>query len=158
MTSPSNTLPKIAKGETPDEIARKTPNFLKSDLVKLIADHIYLPESEVKRFVDIIFHMILIKVREGYRVKLANFGSFHAYTKRPMKGRNPYLGIEVPIPERTILRFSPSNYTKGFLNEDLRERLKEIDPTKTFTKMKVNDELTRQILENPFESMGYTSV
>lgn len=125
--------------------------YNKSDLVDDLSEFVLLPKSEVKGVVDFIFHMILKKVKEGKRVKLSRFGSFFGYEKSARKGRNPNTNEEVQIPTRTILRFSPTLYTRGFLNRDIKENIMNLK-TKDFTwrKEKEMDEFEEYVFYNPF--------
>ena len=53
---------------------------------------------------------------EGDCVKLSSFGSFVIRHKGERVGRNPKTGVEVPITERRVLVFKPSNVLKARIN------------------------------------------
>src|SRR3984893_13443314 len=52
----------------------------------------------------------------GGSVKLSSFGRFFVRSKSERIGRNPKTGIEVPITERRVMVFKPSNVLKARIN------------------------------------------
>jgi integration host factor subunit alpha len=52
----------------------------------------------------------------GETVKLSSFGSFCVRSKGERIGRNPKTGVEVPITQRRVLVFKPSNVLKAQVN------------------------------------------
>src|ERR1700730_191688 len=52
----------------------------------------------------------------GEAVKLSSFGRFFVRSKSERIGRNPKTGIEVPIAERRVMVFKPSNVLKARIN------------------------------------------
>jgi integration host factor subunit alpha len=52
----------------------------------------------------------------GESVKLSSFGRFFVRSKSERIGRNPKTGIEVPITERGVMVFKPSNVLKARIN------------------------------------------
>ena len=52
----------------------------------------------------------------GESVKLSSFGRFFVRSKSERIGRNPKTGIEVPITERRVMVFKPSNVLKSRIN------------------------------------------
>jgi integration host factor subunit alpha len=49
-------------------------------------------------------------------VKLSGFGTFILRNKGERVGRNPKTGIEVPIEQRRVMLFKPSNNLKACMN------------------------------------------
>lgn len=129
----------------------KLPPFTKWDLVSLIEDYIFLPRSEIKRFVDIIFYVILMKAKEGYKVSLENFGNFHAYKKGARQARNPALGINIMVPERYRFRFVPTQAAHRFMNPDMLEGTQEKDDW--IKRDKKLQELCKPLFEDPYEHL-----
>ena len=66
--------------------------------------------------------MVLSEVTDrlsfGETVKLSSFGSFVVRDKGERVGRNPKTGVEVPIMQRRVLVFKPSNVLKAHMNGD----------------------------------------
>jgi integration host factor subunit alpha len=52
----------------------------------------------------------------GESVKLSSFGRFLVRAKSERIGRNPKTGIEVPITQRRVMVFKPSNVLKARIN------------------------------------------
>jgi integration host factor subunit alpha len=49
-------------------------------------------------------------------VKLSGFGSFLVRSKGERVGRNPKTGVEVPIEQRRIMVFKPSDKLRAHIN------------------------------------------
>ena len=49
-------------------------------------------------------------------MKLSGFGSFLLRNKGERMGRNPKTGVEVPIEQRRVMLFKPSNVLKAHIN------------------------------------------
>jgi integration host factor subunit alpha len=49
-------------------------------------------------------------------VKLSGFGTFMVRSKGERVGRNPKTGVEVPIEQRRVTVFKPSNVLKAHIN------------------------------------------
>ena len=64
--------------------------------------------------------MVLAEITErlvlGETVKLSSFGSFVVRAKGERVGRNPKTGVEVPIMQRRVLVFKPSNVLRAQMN------------------------------------------
>jgi integration host factor subunit alpha len=52
----------------------------------------------------------------GESVKLSSFGRFLVRAKSERIGRNPKTGVEVPITQRRVMVFKPSNVLKARIN------------------------------------------
>lgn len=52
----------------------------------------------------------------GEAVKLSGFGTFTLRNKGERPGRNPKTGVEVPIEQRRVMVFKPSNVLKSQIN------------------------------------------
>jgi len=126
--------------------------FTKSMLVSLISDVISLPKSEVKRFVDLIFHIILKEAMSGKNVTIRNFGNFHIYTKKASPRIEPYSNTTLIVEPRRFLRFTPSNYTRFLMNPDLHEKYKRYERSPyTLEHLKKCEEMEKELFTNPFD-------
>jgi integration host factor subunit alpha len=54
-------------------------------------------------------------------VKLSGFGSFGVRSEGERVGRNPKTGVEVPIEQRRVMVFKPSNVLKVYVNGEAVE-------------------------------------
>jgi integration host factor subunit alpha len=57
-------------------------------------------------------------------VKLSGFGTFILRNKGERVGRSPKTGVEVPIEQRRVMLFKPSNNLKAHINGEASERLR----------------------------------
>lgn len=85
-----------------------------------IVDSIYREVGLSKRESADVLQMILDEITEtlakGETVKISSFGRFSVRQKKERTGRNPKTGIEVPISERTVAVFKPSQLLKKRIN------------------------------------------
>lgn len=139
--------------KTPKELEQRAPRFTKSELVDLLDELMYLPKSEIKRFLDLIFQLILVKAKQGYCVKIHNFGKFHCYLKKNKKARDLHLGTEITLPERHILRFTPTVYTQRFLNPDKLKARKKYDPKYAGNNIEKLNEVLRQTFGDAYDDI-----
>jgi integration host factor subunit alpha len=54
----------------------------------------------------------------GETVKLSGFGTFMVRSKGERVGRNPKTGVEVPIEQRRVMVFKPSEALKAHVNRE----------------------------------------
>ena len=57
----------------------------------------------------------------GVNVKLSSFGNFFLRSKGERVGRNPKTGVEVPIEQRRVMVFKPSEILKAHMNGEAAE-------------------------------------
>src|ERR1035437_11708 len=78
----------------------------KRDLVLRICDDTDLVQQHVFDIVQRTFDHIIKALAQGEKVELRNFGIFEVRVRKARMGRNPSApGIEVPIPERSVVKF-----------------------------------------------------
>jgi integration host factor subunit alpha len=61
-------------------------------------------------------------------VKLSGFGTFILRNKGERVGRNPKTGVEVPIEQRRVMLFKPSNVLKAHINGEASDGEDEAAP------------------------------
>ena len=87
----------------------------KSEILKLLEKRFeYLPKSEVERTVEKILHFFTLKLSQGKRIELRDFGTFTTKIRKARKGRNPSTGIEIDI--NGIIRALIIEIINKFLN------------------------------------------
>ncbi|QXX73705.1 Integration host factor subunit alpha [Methylovirgula sp. HY1] len=86
------------------------------DLAEAVYQHVGLSRKESAALVEMVLDEMMDRLVAGEPVKLSSFGSFIIRHKRKRLGRNPKTGVEVPITERRVLVFKPSNLLKGKIN------------------------------------------
>lgn len=83
------------------------------DIIREIRDDTGMRRYEIERVVQSLFSNIAFALNHGKTVRLPGFGTFEMKHRAPRTGRNPHTGEAVPIPERDIPSFSPSNSLKN---------------------------------------------
>jgi integration host factor subunit alpha len=86
-----------------------------------------------KKVVDQIFDLMAQGLALDGALKLANFGSFHAISKKERKGRNPRTQEEAVITPRKIVSFRFSKYVKDNVL-DMDKKLEPIRIKANFSK------------------------
>jgi len=79
----------------------------KKDIVKLISNHLGLPQVKTKQVVQMTFDAIIDALQEEGRIELRNFGVFEVRRRAARKARNPRTGTEVEVPAKNIVTFKP---------------------------------------------------
>jgi len=91
------------------------------DLAEAVYQQVGLSRKESAALVEMVLDEFMDRLVAGDAVKLSSFGSFMIRHKRKRLGRNPKTGVEVPITERRVLVFKPSNLLKAKINEQSRD-------------------------------------
>ena len=86
------------------------------DLAEAVYRQVGLSRKESAGLVEMVLGEITDRLALGETVKLSSFGSFVVRDKGERIGRNPKTGIEVPIMQRRVLVFKPSNVLKAQMN------------------------------------------
>lgn len=86
------------------------------DLAEAVYKQVGLSRRESAGLVEMVLAEITEKLALGETVKLSSFGSFVVRDKGERVGRNPKTGIEVPIMQRRVIVFKPSNVLKAYMN------------------------------------------
>ncbi|MGD0633248.1 MAG: integration host factor subunit alpha [Beijerinckiaceae bacterium] len=108
--------PSIArpKASTPPVAAPQT--VTRVDLAEAVYRRVGLSRKESAVLVEMVLSEITDRLAVGETVKLSSFGSFVVRDKGERIGRNPKTGVEVPILQRRVLVFKPSNVLKALMN------------------------------------------
>ena len=88
------------------------------DLAEAVYKQVGLSRKESAGLVEMVLAEITEKLALGETVKLSSFGSFLVRDKGERVGRNPKTGVEVPIMQRRVIVFKPSNVLKARMNGD----------------------------------------
>ncbi len=92
------------------------------DLAEAVYRRVGLSRKESAVLVEMVLSEVIDRLAVGETVKLSSFGSFIVRDKGERIGRNPKTGVEVPIMQRRVLVFKPSNVLKAHMNgEDIPE-------------------------------------
>lgn len=86
------------------------------DLAEAVYRRVGLSRKESAVLVEMVLSEMIDRLALGETVKLSSFGSFIVRDKGERVGRNPKTGVEVPIMQRRVLVFKPSNVLKAQMN------------------------------------------
>ncbi|MBQ8750674.1 MAG: integration host factor subunit beta [Alphaproteobacteria bacterium] len=92
----------MTRSELIENIAKKNPNLL---------------VSEVEKIVNIIFQSMTSALAKGDRVEFRGFGVFSIHKREPRIAQNPRTGAKVKIGSRNIVHFK--------VGKELHERLND---------------------------------
>ena len=87
------------------------------DLAEAVYRCVGLSRKESAVLVQSVLDELADALIGGESVKLSSFGRFLVRAKSERIGRNPKTGIEVPITQRRVIMFKPSNVLKARINE-----------------------------------------
>jgi len=84
----------------------------KNGIALRIAKRLDMPQTDVKRIVQMTFDNITeVLVTEG-RIELRDFGVYTVKTRKPKKARNPKTGEQVMVPSRKAVTFTAGKFMK----------------------------------------------
>ena len=87
----------------------------KADLVEQVAEKTGLTRTDVAAAVDSMLEAIKKSLETGKNIEIRGFGTFKIKPRKARKARNPRTGEEVPVPDRKIPVFKPSNEFKNLV-------------------------------------------
>src|SRR4028118_128263 len=88
----------------------------RAELSAAVYQKVGLSRAESARLVEQVLGEICDSLIAGKAVKLSGFGNFFVRSKGERVGRNPKTGVEVPIEQRKVTVFKPSNVLKAHIN------------------------------------------
>jgi nucleoid DNA-binding protein len=87
----------------------------KADLVEKVAEKTGLTRTDVAVVVDGFLDAIKASMEQGQNIEIRGFGTFKIKQRKARKARNPRTGDEVPVPDRKVPVFKPSNEFKNLI-------------------------------------------
>ncbi len=87
----------------------------KADLVEVVASKTGLTRSDVAAVVDEFLESVKRTLENGNNIEIRGFGTFKIKARKARKARNPRTGEEVPVPDRKVPVFKPSNEFKALI-------------------------------------------
>ncbi len=88
----------------------------RSNLIERISTFSVTTKHEASTILDTILGSIARAVRNGDKVEIRGFGSFHTRQRPGRLGRNPKTGAPVEVPPKRIAYFKPSKELIAALN------------------------------------------
>ncbi|MCS6999362.1 MAG: HU family DNA-binding protein [Bacteroidota bacterium] len=98
-------------------------NVTKAELVDYIASKTGLTKLEVKAVVEGFLDGIKQAMFQGRRIEIRGFGVFSVKARRARMARNPRTGEQVPLGERYIPAFRPSDEFISEVDSTIKERI-----------------------------------
>jgi integration host factor subunit alpha len=91
----------------------------RADLAEAVCNQVGLQRNEAADVVELVLRQVTHSLERREAIKLSSFGSFGIRKKKERMGRNPKTGDLVPITERWVVVFRPSNIMKQRINDGL---------------------------------------
>ena len=90
----------------------------KSELIEIIAkEQSHLAYRDVELAVKCMIEHMSQSLASGERIEIRGFGTFKIKLRKARKARNPRTGDEVPVPDRKVPVFKPSNEFKNMITK-----------------------------------------
>jgi nucleoid DNA-binding protein len=89
----------------------------KADLVERVAEKTGLTRTDVAVVVDSLLDVIKKSLESGHNIEIRGFGTFKIKVRKARKARNPRTGDVVPVPDRKVPVFKPSNEFKTLITK-----------------------------------------
>ena len=108
----------LSVAEHPVDASQRTVQrtVTRVDLAEAVYRCVGLSRKESAILVQSVLDELADALIGGESVKLSSFGRFLVRAKSERIGRNPKTGIEVPITQRRVMVFKPSNVLKARIN------------------------------------------
>jgi nucleoid DNA-binding protein len=89
----------------------------KADLVEEVSGKTGLTRTDVAVVVDGFLDAVKRSLENGSNIEIRGFGTFKIKQRKARKARNPRTGEEVPVPDRKVPVFKPSNEFKALITK-----------------------------------------
>jgi DNA-binding protein HU-beta len=87
----------------------------KAELVHAIAGDSNVTNKVAENMLSSFLSTVMKAVKDGDKVSLVGFGSFHSIVRKARPGRNPATGAKINIPEKTVPKFTPGKEFRDML-------------------------------------------
>ncbi|PJA26681.1 MAG: integration host factor subunit beta [candidate division Zixibacteria bacterium CG_4_9_14_3_um_filter_46_8] len=87
----------------------------KADLVEIVSQKTGLTRADIAVTIDSLLDAIKSALKDGKNIEIRGFGTFKIKPRKARKARNPRTGEVVPVPDRNIPVFKPSNEFKSLV-------------------------------------------
>jgi DNA-binding protein HU-beta len=89
----------------------------KANLVEEVSGKTGLTRTDVAVVVDAFLETVKKSLEDGNNIEIRGFGTFKIKLRKARKARNPRTGEEVPVPDRKVPVFKPSNEFKDLITK-----------------------------------------
>ncbi len=87
----------------------------RTELIETLATRAGMDRKDAKTFLDALTAVIEDSMRRHDEVPLKGLGKFKVQHRKARMGRNPITGAEVPIPEKTVAKFTMAKALKDLI-------------------------------------------
>jgi len=116
MVKSASSEAEISASSPKEKSTVESQTLTRVNLAEAVYRSVGLSRKESAALVQMVLSELSDTLVKGETVKLSSFGSFIIRSKAERIGRNPKTGIEVPITQRRVLVFKPSNVLKARVN------------------------------------------
>lgn len=88
----------------------------KTDLLEEVAGVIEVSRKDASAIIETILDSIVRSLRNGEKIEIRGWGSFHIRQRRARQGRNPKTGARVEVAPKRIACFRPSKELNELVN------------------------------------------
>lgn len=88
----------------------------KAKLIEEVSGAVEMTLKDSETIVEAILASVVLALRNGDKIEIRGFGSFHTHERKPRVGRNPKTGARVEVPAKRVPFFKPSKDLKDLMN------------------------------------------
>jgi DNA-binding protein HU-beta len=88
----------------------------KKNLVKEIADHLHMSQSDVEKVLDSFIDITSNHLQQRHDVRLTGFGIFSTRDRKASTARNPATGAEIHVQASVVPTFRPGSQLREKIN------------------------------------------
>jgi DNA-binding protein HU-beta len=88
----------------------------KNEIVEAVAKDACISKAAANRVIDSFMDTIKKGLKKKEKISLVGFGSFSVKERAARVGRNPQTGEDLEIKARQVVKFSPGQPLKDFIN------------------------------------------
>lgn len=88
----------------------------KKEFIIAIAEKLDAPVREVNEFFNAFVFVLKEELIAENKVQLSNLGIFETKIRRGRETINPFTKEELLVPEKRVVKFTPSKYLKDLVN------------------------------------------
>ena len=78
----------------------------RTEVIESLSQRTGMDKKDVKAFLDSLTGLIEDEIRKGGEVPLKGLGKFKVQNRKARTGRNPITGEPIPIPAKTVVKFT----------------------------------------------------
>lgn len=88
----------------------------KKEFIKSVAERLEVPVRVADQFFDAFVFVLKEELIAENKIQLSNLGIFETRIRRGRETINPFTGEDISVPEKRIVKFTPSKYLKELVN------------------------------------------